>query len=214
MKKIYFYLMAGLIFFCSCGSDDSENAGKTKDNKIIEIEPGNNQDQTQNGTNITDQHQTMLDSQFAAFLAKFKREGLPYKVKPKDKLNYEKIPFELQVQFLLKAEGLDRSELDQMQNYAKFYYLSHPVSTPKFNAIIYARSEMGSSYYILCTFDNQGKLISFIDFAMHQVMGAGPQAGQEFSMTGSIDKNLIVKTVADKETKNYQIQDDGKIIKK
>jgi hypothetical protein len=73
---------------------------------------------------------------------------------------------------------------------------------------------MGSNYYLLCTFDNQGKLISFIDFAMYQLIGAGPQAGQEFSATGSIDKNYLVKVLSDEGTDYYQIRDDGKIIKK
>jgi len=139
---------------------------------------------------------------------------LPYKIEPEKELNYEKLPFEFQVKYLSKAEGLDRSELEDMQNYATFFYLSHPINTDKFNAIVYARSEMSSSYYVLCTFDNAGKLISFMDFAMYQMMGAGPQAGQEFKMSGSIDINMKVTTVSDQETKNYQIQEDGKIVKK
>jgi hypothetical protein len=216
MKNIFYLFIAGLAFLLACGSENDQKSEAKNDNAIVEVGPADNSGQISNGTSndATEQQHVSLDSKFAGFLDNFQKVSLPYKIEPEEKLDYKKIPFELQVEYLLKAEGLDKSELDQMQNYAKFFYLSKPISSPKFNAIIYARSEMGSSYYILCTFDNSGKLISFIDFAMHQMIGAGPQAGQEYSMTGSIDKNMIATTVSDQETKKYQIEEDGKIVKK
>lgn len=213
MKKLFYSILTGFIILCSCNSKSDKDSTANQDNKIIEVGQAN-EDPNNLGSKDPNQSEGQLDSKFSAFLAKFKKENLPYKVKPELDLDFEKIPFELQKDYLLKAEGLDKSELDQMQDVAKFYYFSNPVSTGKFNAIVYARSEMGSSYYILCTFDNQGKLISFMDLAMHQVLGAGPQAGQEYVMTGSIDKDLVITTVGDDKTLKYQIQEDGKIIKK
>jgi hypothetical protein len=206
----------GFLLLNSCNCDSDKDTNKNQNDKIIEIGTSNNnqQDQEKLGSSETNQSGVQLDSKFATFLGKFKKENLPYKIEPELDLSLEKIPFEAQVDYLLKAEGLDKNELDQMQDYAKFYYFSNPISSDKFNGIVYARSEMGSSYYILCTFDNQGKLVSFIDFAMYQVIGAGPQAGQEYIMTGSIDKELKITTVADAAKVNYQIQEDGKIVKK
>jgi len=214
MKR--FFLFAGLALVMACGSETNEESGNKGDSSIVEIQENDKSSQITNAgnNNTTSQQQAVLDSKFEMFLNKFKKVDLPYKIVPKKELDGDKIPFESQVNYLSKAEGLDRNELDQMQDYAKFYYLSHPIGTNTFNAIVYARFEMGSSYYILCTFDNSGKLISFIDFAMYQLIGAGPQAGQEYEMSGSIDKNMTITTVADQETKNYQINTDGKIVKK
>jgi hypothetical protein len=216
MKKLFYLVLICFLVQSSCNCGNDKDLPKGQDDKIIEIGTSNNNQQNQEklGSSEDKQSEIQLDSKFAAFLARFKKVNLPYKIEPELDLNLEKIPFELQTDYLLKAEGLDKSELDHMQDYAKFYYFSNPVSSDKYNAIVYARSEMGSSYYILCTFDNQGKLISFIDFAMHQVIGAGPQAGQEYVMTGSIDKDLMITTVADATKLKYQIQEDGKIIKK
>jgi hypothetical protein len=213
MNRLTYYLISGLIFLFACGSENTEESANKSDSSIVEIETTGNHDQlsNKNGNGVSDPQQIKLDSKFAGFLDKFSKVELPYRIKPQKELNYGKIPFEFQVEYLSKAEGLDKSELEQMQDYAKFYYLSKPICTNKFNAIIYARSEMGSSYYILCTFDNSGKLISFMDFAMYQLIGAGPQAGQEFEMSGSIDKNMKVTTVSDKVIKTYQIGEDGKI---
>jgi hypothetical protein len=211
MKKLYFLLILIFLVFTGCRNETGENQ-KTSDKEIIELdndikgidEPG--KDEKSSGLD-----KPLLDTDFKNFLQNFSRAGLPYKIEPREKLSGPKIAFELQEKFLSRAEDLDPDELRDMQAYAKYYYISNPISTTNFHAVIYARSEMGSNYYLLCTFDNQGRLISSIDFAMYQLIGAGPQAGQEFLMTGSIDKNYTIKVVSEEGIDYYQISEDGKI---
>ena len=100
-----------------------------------------------------------------------------------------------------------------MAEYTDFFFVSNPFKTEQFCAIIYARFEMGSTYYFLCTYDNDGKLISNIDFAAYEIIGAGPQAGQEYNTKGKIDTEHKVTVTAYEETTNYKIKDNGDIVK-
>jgi hypothetical protein len=70
---------------------------------------------------------------------------------------------------------------------------------------------MGSTYYFLCTYDNDGRLISHIDFAAYEMMSAGPQAGQEYFTKGLINENREIEVKTEEGTSKYKIQEDGKI---
>jgi hypothetical protein len=210
MKTKFLKLIVLALFAVACGSNDDNNQSNT-DNEIIEISSTEGTKTNNPSGNLKDNQS--VNEEFNVFLENFRSTKLPYKIEPEQELDYKKIPLEYQIKYLSKPEGLDANELKDMEPYAGYYYYSRPISTNKYHAIVYARSEMGSSYYILCTFDNSGKPISFIEFAYYQLMGAGPQAGQEFSMTGTIDETLKITTVSDDETTKYQINDNGMIEK-
>jgi hypothetical protein len=213
MKHFYFVII-GFMIFLSCNSDKNEEKNST-DNEIIEVDANNKPQKNKNEEkSVSKDQQVNIDSKFRQFLEKFKKEGLPYTIEPEEQMNYGKIPLDYQADYLSKAEDLTKSELKEMEPYAKFFYISNPVSTNKFNGIVYGRSEMGSSYYIFCTFNNNGKIISNIEIAMYQLIGAGPQAGQEYFMKGEIDKDLTITVKSDEETKIYYIKENGKIVKK
>jgi len=211
MNKLALCRIVVLFIIISCNSKNSENNNNTVD-EIVEIEKEENPDNAE--TKGNEEFQVKLDAAFSQFLGKFEKVDLPYKIEPEETLDFDNISLDEQAEYLSKAEDLNKEELKQMEDYAKFFYISNPVRTKKFNAVVYGRSEMGSTYYLLCTFNNSGKLISSIDFAMHQLIGAGPQAGQEFIMTGEIDKNLKVTTTSDGKISNYLINEEGKIVKR
>jgi hypothetical protein len=213
MKNLLIILMGlMLIYTCNSGSKGEKNNGNDEIIEIGQDDVSQNIDDKQN--NESGVKEIQLDPQFKKFLDKFEKVSLPYRIEPEEQLDYEIIPTREQARYLSKAENLNEDELKEMEPFAKFYYLSKPISTNRFKGIIYARSEMGSSYYIFCTFDNQGNFISSVEFAMYQLIGAGPQAGQEYISTGSIDKNFEMKIISDQVTRHYQIKEDGKIVEK
>jgi len=154
-----------------------------------------------------------LDTDFKEFVNQFKTVDLPYELDPQQDDVFGKISVENQVKYLAKAEDLEKADFEEMAEYTDFFFVSRPVRTMDFNAIVYARFEMGSTYYFLCTYNNDGKLISNIDFAAYELIGAGPQAGQEYNTKGKIDTEHKVMVISDEETINYQIKDNGEIDK-
>ncbi len=215
MKWKFYLVFIGFLFSFAC-----KNATEDKSQSITnEIDDISAMDQSKEKPGVVEKNSNSdsdeaLDSRFKQFLGRFAKAGLPYQIIPKPEPGGDKIPLNYQAQYLSRAEDLDFNELREMQPYATFWYVSNPISTDQYNAVIYARSEMGSTFYVLCTFNCKGKLISFIEFAMYQLIGAGPQAGQEFSMSGSIDKNYTIKLVSDQGLEFYQINSDGNISKK
>jgi len=211
MKITYFVVIFGMMLICSCICNDEEKENQYKD----QIEQGDKDksitaDDNSNNKNVKAEK---LDQQFEEFLEKFEKRSLPYVENPSGKEEFDKIPINEQVNYLAKAEKLSKKDFEDMAEYTDFYYISNPLNTNKYHAIVYGRFEMGSTYYFLCTYNNQGKLISNIDFAAYEFMGAGPQAGQEFNTKGSIDEKMEVIVKSDEETRKYKIQNDGKIVR-
>lgn len=206
MKKYIFITILGLLIL-SCGSETTDNKKKKVTNHEI-IEKDNSVKDNKNP-----KKEVIIDQEFATFLSKFAKSSLPYKENPKGDEKYKKISLKEQVSYLAKAEKLSAEELEEMQDYTDFYYVSNPLNTDKYHAIIYGRFEMGSVYYFLCTYDNNGKLISNIDFAAYEMMTAGPQSGQEYFTKGLINKNHEIKVTTEEETTVYKITDSGRIVK-
>jgi len=210
MKKInnIILFILFIVALCSCGDDNSKNQDNNDSSKT---ESGNNSASENSNKEVNDKPD--VDPQFKKFLEKFDSKSLPYAENPTGDEKFDKIPLNEQALYLSKAEKLSKKDLEAMADYTDFYYISNPLNTNNFHAIVYGRFEMGSTYYFLCTFNNQGKLISNIDFAAYELMGAGPQAGQEFNTKGSIDKNMEVTVKSDEETRKYKIHDNGKIVR-
>jgi hypothetical protein len=210
MGKIYLILLFGLVlvFSCKCNDNSADNQDKdsviksANDNKSLVSDNKNEQGEAEK-----------IDPEFKNFLEKFEKKSLPYQENPTGNEKFEKIQLNEQVNFLSKSEKLSRKDFEEMADYTDFYYISNPLNTNKFHAVVYGRFEMGSTYYFLCTFNNKGKLISNIDFAAYELMGAGPQAGQEFNTKGTIDESMEVTVKSNEETRNYKIQEDGKIVR-
>ncbi|NJO91886.1 MAG: hypothetical protein HC831_25160 [Chloroflexia bacterium] len=206
-----YYLIFALVLFLawSCGSDDNANTNQANNEVIVENE-NNQTENSEVGQEVKQEPQ--INEKFKAFLGKFAKTSLPYSENPDGAKEYPKISMEEQVEYLAKAESLSASELEEMKDYTDFYYISNPLNTDKFHAIVYGRFEMGSTYYFLCTYDNNGKLISHIDFAAYEMMSAGPQAGQEYYTKGLINKDHEIEVKTEEETVKYKIQEDGKIV--
>ncbi len=206
-----YYLIFALVLFLawSCGSDDNANTDQGNNEVVVE----NENNQTENVEVEQEVKEPKIDEKFKVFLGKFAKTSLPYNENPDGTAEYSKIPMDEQVEYLSKAENLSASELEEMKDYTDFYYISNPLNTDKFHAIVYGRFEMGSVYYFLCTYDNDGKLISHIDFAAYEMMAAGPQAGQEYFTKGLLNENHEIEVKTEEETSKYKIQDNGTIVK-
>lgn len=204
MKKILFVLLIFSISFWSCNDDveqvDDENQ-VTENEKIVE------------STEVENKQKPVLNIELKTFLIQFKSVSLPYELNPEQEDVFGKISVENQIKYLAKAEDLEKADFEEMAEYTDYFFVSRPVQSNEFNAIVYARFEMGSTYYFLCTYDNDGKLISNIDFAAYELIGAGPQAGQEYNTKGKIETDLKVTVTTDEETINYQIKENGEIDK-
>ena len=210
MNKYYLILTLVLFLAWSCGSDD--NADTDQENNEVVINNENNQIEDVEPVQKAEQA-PKINEKFKAFLGKFAKASLPYKESPDGTEKFSKIPMDEQVGYLSKAEDLTASELKEMEEYTDFYYISNPLSTDKYHAIVYGRFEMGSTYYFLCTYNNDGKLISNIDFAAYEMMSAGPQAGQEYYTKGLINDNKEIEVKTEEETFKYKIQESGEIVK-
>jgi len=211
MKKILLIPIIGMmmVFLCNCNDSENSNNDATVKSENTNSETG---DENSNNNNVKE-IEVKLNPKFKSFLEKFDKKSLPYSENPTGNEEFDKISLNEQVNYLSKAEKLSKKDLEDMAEYTDFFYISNPLNTNKFHAIVYGRFEMGSTYYFLCTYNNEGKLLSNIDFAAYELMGAGPQAGQEYNTKGSIDENLEVIVKSDEETRKYKIQDDGKIVR-
>lgn len=210
MNKYYIIFVLVLFITWSCGSDNNSNTDQ-ENNEIVADNENTQVDEVETEKEV--KQEPLINEKFKAFLGKFAKTSLPYNENPDGTEKYSKIPMEEQVAYLSKAEDLSADELDEMKEYTDFYYISNPLNTDKFHAIVYGRFEMGSTYYFLCTYDNDGKLISHIDFAAYEMMSAGPQAGQEYFTKGLINENREIEVKTEEETSKYKIQEDGKIVK-
>ncbi len=210
MNKYYLIIVLALFLVWSCGSDENTDTNQ-ENNEIIDATENNQNENVENEQHLEQEPQ--INEKFKAFLGKFAKTSLPYNENPDGTEKYSKIPMEEQVAYLSKAEDLSADELEEMKEYTDFYYISNPLNTNKFHAIVYGRFEMGSTYYFLCTYDNDGKLISHIDFAAYEMMSAGPQAGQEYYTKGLINENHEIEVKTEEETIKYKIQESGKIAK-
>ncbi len=212
MKKILLISIIGLMLVCSCKCNSSNTENQNND-ASQQSENGIQSGENNTSNDNEQQKVAKLNPQFETFLGKFDKRSLPYNENPSGKEKFEKIPINEQVNYLSKAEKLSKKDFEEMAEYTDFYYISNPLNTNKYHAIVYGRFEMGSTYYFLCTYNNEGKLISNIDFAAYELMGAGPQAGQEFNTEGSIDKNMEISVKSNEVTRKYKIQEDGKIVR-
>lgn len=210
MKKILFVLLTFSISLWSCSDEpsDNENPENSVSTTIIDETP-----EPQDNNLQTEAQEPQLNADYKAFLNKFDNASLPYSLDPEKDDVSGKIPLEKQIKYLAKAEDLTKADFEDMAEYTDYFFVSKPVESNKFNAVIYARFEMGSTYYFLCTYNNDGKLIANIDFAAYEMPGAGPQAGHEYITKGNIDSGLKVSVVSDEETISYQIKEDGGIDK-
>lgn len=224
MKKLFFTFLFFSLILGSCGNDE-EASNETQQNKVPEDAKIEEVTSTTNNTEtIKSKQETepQLSPDFKEFVNKFPHATLPYELKPDfenyDEEIYAKIPLEQQIKYLAKAEKLQKTDFEEMAEYTDFYFVSNPVQTNEFTAIVYGRFEMGSVYFYLCTFDNHANYISSIDFAAFEMLGAGPQAGQYTITTGKIDKNYKITVHFDDldgytSEEHYQIKSSGKIIK-
>ncbi len=210
MNKYFFIIILGLFLAWSCGSD--ENADTNQDNEEVIVDNSNNEIEDVSPEKEV-QQEPKINEKFKAFLGKFSKTSLPYNENPDGTKEFPKIPMDEQVDYLSKAEDLSASELEEMKEYTDFYYISNPLSTNKFHAIVYGRFEMGSTYYFLCTYNNEGKLISHIDFAAYELMSVGPQSGQEYYTKGLINDKQEITVNTEEETLSYKIDESGKIVK-
>jgi len=208
MNKLLAIFLIISISLWSCSDDENETNNENTENNTVENTQNNNTEPSK-----TETQQVKINEDFKVFLDKFNTTNLPYKLDPESDDVSAKIPLDLQVKYLAKAEDLEKADFEEMAEYTDFFFVSNPFKTEQYSAIIYARFEMGSTYYFLCTYDNDGKLISNIDFAAYEIIGAGPQAGQEYNTKGEIDTEHKVTVIAYEETTNYQIKDNGDIVK-
>ncbi len=214
MNKLLFILLIFSISLWSCNDDEEQtNDENTEDVVIEDIQDETQDTETQENQVAENKQEVKLNAAYKTFLAEFKSVSLPYNLNPEEDDVSGKIPLEKQIKYLAKAEDLEKADFEEMAEYTDYFFVSNPVQTDQYNAIVYARFEMGSTYYFLCTYNNDGELISNIDFAAYELIGAGPQAGQEYNTYGKIDTNLKVTVKTDEETTNYQIKDDGEIDK-
>ncbi|RLD68681.1 MAG: hypothetical protein DRI95_02305 [Bacteroidetes bacterium] len=204
MKKILLVLLIFSISFWSC-NDDVEQVDD--ENKLTENE------KNVESTEVENKQKPELNIEFKAFLTQFKAVSLPYELNPEQEDVFGKISVENQIKYLAKAEDLEKADFEEMAEYTDFFFVSRPVQSKEFNAVVYARFEMGSTYYFLCTFDNDGKLIANIDFAAYELIGAGPQAGREYNTKAKIETDLKVMVITDEETLSYLIKENGSIDK-
>jgi len=222
MKQIFFFFMLFSLLFWACNSGE-ENADEQvpEDVEIEEITTSvNNSAEQKAEPQQVKETKPQLAPDFQQFVAKFPHSSLPYELNPDfedDAANhFAKIPVEVQVKYLAKPEQLSKADFEEMAEYTDYYFVNSPFQTDKYVAIIYGRFEMGSVYYILCTYDLQGNLIANIDFAAFNMLGAGPQAGQYEITKGKIDENHKVTVTledlnGDTTVTNYQIKADGTI---
>ncbi len=201
------------LFYFACGNDSTDNSNETnKDSSKTVVKNNNSNNKTDN--KVEDSN-VKINADFEKFLNNFENIKLPYTFEPEytEELKVPKIPLKEQIKYLTKPENLEEADFKEMVEYTDFYFFKMPIKNDKFHAIIYARFEMGSTYYILCTYDNEGKYISHIDFAIYQMIGAGPQAGQEFTYKGTLSKDYEVTVTGKDETTKYKINKQGKIEK-
>ncbi len=208
MKKILVILLVFSIAFWSCNDDEEQTDDGNEQTEDVKIE---DKTETQDEQIQEEKQEPQLNEDYKAFLMKFKSATLPYELNPEQDDVSAKISVENQIKYLAKAEELEKADFEEMAEYTDFFFVSRPVQTNEFNAVVYARFEMGSTYYFLCTYNNDGKLISNIDFAAYELIGAGPQAGQEYNTKGKIDTSHKVTVISDEETIIYQIKQNGKI---
>jgi biopolymer transport protein ExbD len=209
MSNLYLFVLSIFllsIFGCTRQGSGNEKelkdtTGKGKYSEIIDI--------TEKQNIYVDKEQ----ADFEAFIEKFKKVSLPYEENPTGNEKFNKISLDEQAKYLSKAEKLSKKDFEDMADYTDFYFISNPVNSSNFHAIVYGRFEMGSTYYFLCTYNNQGKLLSNIDFAAYEMIGSGPQAGQEYNTQGKIDKNFEITVTSAEETRKYKIKDNGIIEK-
>ncbi len=224
MKKLFLTFLFFSLIAWSCNNDESTGDDAQQDNlpgdvKIEEITNAVNKEEP---VESKQEIEPQLSPDFKQFINKFPHSSLPYVLKPdfEDDAEqiYAKIPLEQQVKYLAKAEKLKKADFEEMAEYTDFYFVSNPIQTNEFTAIVYGRFEMGSVYFYLCTFDNHGNFISSIDFASFVMLGAGPQAGQYTITEGKIDENYKITVSFDDIDGNtsvdhYQIKSKGKIVK-
>lgn len=203
MKSYVFVIFLSLSFIWSCGSGNGNEGSQVVDNEIVVKEKPDK----------VEKPEVKINEKFSAFLSKFTKTSLPYSINPNGNEEYKKIPMNEQVSYLSKAEGLSKADLEDMKDYTDFYYVSNPINTDKYHAIIYGRFEQGSVYYFLCTYNNDGKLISHVDFAAYEMMSVGPQSGHEYYSKGLINDKHEVEVKTEEETEKYTINENGEIVK-
>ncbi len=214
MNKLLLIFLVFSISLWSCSDDEEQKDTENTENQIIEdVQDENNNSEAQENQTPENEQEPQLDADYKAFLSQFESVKLPYELNPQQDDVSGKISLEKQIKYLAKAEDLGKADLEEMAEYTDYFFVSNPVQTAKYSAIVYARFEMGSTYYFLCTYDNDGELISNIDFAAYELIGAGPQAGQEYNTKGKIDTDYKVTVKYDEETTNYQIKENGEIDK-
>ena len=213
MKRYILLGILGVFLSWSCNSGPEKNEDQSNNQTTIADNSNTASDNQDDNTSQKEQEKPPINPEFKAFLSKFAKTSLPYKENPSGNEEFDKIPLNEQVSYLSKAEKLSEANFNDMSEYTDFYYISNPLSTDKFHVLVYGRFEMGSTYYFLCTYDNDGKLISNIDFAAYEMMSSGPMAGQEFNTNGLIDKNYEITVKSEEETRSYKISEDGKIVK-
>lgn len=211
MRKLLFIFLIFSLTIWSC-SDESPTDSSEANRQSEEVQKETVKELKNEDKQVEKKQLPKLDAAYSSFLAKFKKAKLPYSLDPQKEDVFAKISLADQVKYLAKAEDLDKEDFEEMKDYTDFFFVSKPVQTDNFSAVVYARFEMGSTYYFLCTYDNDGKLISHIDFAAYELIGAGPQAGQEYNTKGVINKDLNVTVISDEETAKYHIKNDGKLV--
>lgn len=211
MNKLLLVFLIFSISFWSCNDDEEQVNDENQLTEDVQIEKENTE--TQDKQIQEDKKEPQLNAEYKAFLTQFKNAGLPYELNPEQEDVFGKISVENQIKYLAEAEDLEKADFEEMAEYTDFFFVSRPVQTKDFNVVVYARFEMGSTYYFLCTYNNDGELIANIDFAAYELIGAGPQAGQEYNTKGKIDTDLKVTVKSNEETINYQIMENGEIDK-
>ena len=213
MRKLLFVFLILSVSIWSC-SDEEPTDDNNGDQVIEKVQKENVSEPKNEEEKVEEKQVPSLDAAFSSFLTKFKKVNLPYSLDPQKDDVSAKISVDNQIKYLAKAEDLDKEDFEEMKDYTDFFFVSKPIQAEDFSAVVYARFEMGSTYYFLCTYDNDGELISHIDFAAYELIGAGPQAGQEYNTKGKIAEDLSVTITSDEETAKYQIKDNGEIAEK
>ena len=164
MRKLLFIFIIFSISVWSC--NDEEPTDGREENQVTEEVQKQTVEVEKEEKQVETKQLPKLDAAFSSFLAKFKKVSLPYSLDPQKDDVTAKISVDNQVKYLAKAEDLDKEDFEEMKDYTDFFFVSKPVQTEDYSAIVYARFEMGSTYYFLCTYDNEGKLISHIDLPL------------------------------------------------
>ncbi len=214
MKNIRNIIIISLLLVgFACGSEEEPKDETSENSNTETISENTEQD---SNTPETTENIGETNAEFEAFLSNFDKAKLPYKQSLSEKENSESklVSQEIAIKYLTAAEDYTTADMLDAFEYTDYYFVSIPIRTAKFVAVVYIRYEMTSNYYVLATYNNQGEYIASVDFANYQLIGAGPEAGHEYFTNGEISASMEVSIIYEETSEKFQISETGEITQK